>query len=63
MCGMKNAITTFRALASAFLLCVGLSAYAGRLDPVSQHIVTHAPAGAGVFNPAMACSLPCVTPH
>jgi hypothetical protein len=60
---MKNITLTFRALVSAFLLGVGLSAYAGRLDPVSQHIMTQAPAGSGAFNPAMACSLPCVTPH
>lgn len=56
---MNKTISGLRALASALLLSVGFSAYAGRLDPVSQHITMPGSAGFVDSNPAEACLMPC----
>jgi hypothetical protein len=60
---MNKTISGLRALASALLLGIGFSAYAGRLDPVSEHIPTLGLTNSGDLKPADSCCLPCVTPH
>jgi hypothetical protein len=60
---MNKVILTLRALASAFLLGLGLSTYAGQLDPMSQHLGQTRSTVPGEFNPADSCTLPCVMPH
>jgi hypothetical protein len=60
---MNKTLFALRALFSALLLGVGLSAYAGRLDPMSRHIGQPRSTVSGDVNPADACALPCVPPH
>jgi hypothetical protein len=63
---MNTSIRGLRALFSAILLGIGLSAYAARLDPISEHITTPGLAGSGDINPTDNCALPCascITPH
>jgi hypothetical protein len=60
---MNKVILALRALASAFLLGLGLSSYAGQLDPMSQHIAQSRSTIHGESTPADSCALPCVIPH
>jgi hypothetical protein len=60
---MNKTISGLRALVSALLLGVGFSAYAARLDPVSEHIAMPGSTGLVDPNPALDCALPCVTPQ
>ena len=60
---MNKTILALRAVVSALLLGVGLSAYAGRLDPMSRHIGQPRSMVSGEFDPALQCALPCIAPH
>jgi hypothetical protein len=60
---MNKVILALRALASAFLLGLGLRTYAGQLDPMSQHLAQSRSAVQSECTPADACALPCVIPH
>ena len=60
---MNNSIRGLRALFSALLLGVGLSAYAARLDPISEHLTAIGLTGSGSINLGDEGGAPCVSPH
>jgi len=59
---MIKTLSALRALASTILLGVGLSTYAGHLDPVTQHVVTPTSTQSRYSDLANAGIAPCIIP-